>query len=194
MLIPYITPTDLYSDAYKILYDKIGDNSNVLHFGDEHSKFVEVEQLLNSTGKTAVIPDINHQQNIITIHQPRKNDIIRSIIYAIYLQKPVGYTIICVDEIYNQFIIDVLYLLCTVFQKVQVVHSSHKYIICKNITINTIEIQELAQKISQIPDEDNLYRILTLDIPYHFIVCLEEMNAMFGQNQIEKFSKKYNIR
>ncbi len=199
-LIQYKTHhNDFYSDIYKLLIDKIHlESSNLIYFGDTvegSNDICEIYNIINPTGKNTIYNNTYHvdasSQNIITVKYSRKQNIIRAIIYAIYVQKKVGYTIVCVDEIYNHFIIDVLYILCSVFEKVQIIKtdSTQKYILCKNIAINTVEINELIQKIEHIPEELNIYRMLTIDMPYHFIVCLEEMNVMFGQNQIERFGK-----
>jgi 23S rRNA U2552 (ribose-2'-O)-methylase RlmE/FtsJ len=122
--------------------------------------------------------------------------ILIEILYGLMLQKKNGTMVIKVYDIYCDLTIDFLYLLTNFYEKVYVYKpftsryaNSEKYLICKNLckTINN----SLIDKFKNIIKNDNLSsinRILDIDIPLYFLLSVEHLNSMFGEQQLENIN------
>lgn len=118
-------------------------------------------------------------------------------LYALSMQKQGGHFILKVFDLFTPFSVDLVYLLSIFYEKVYInkpcssrYANSEKYIVCKNLVIDPIiknnYINQLMFYFDKLND-NNVYinRILKNTIPYNFIIKLEEINAIFGQQQIE---------
>jgi hypothetical protein len=99
-----------------------------------------------------------------------------------------------------QHSVDLLYILSSFYDKVYIVKpqtsryaNSEKYIVCKGFTNIPFEsfspfIQRAFEKMLLSNTSNNelyIHRFLNTPISMHFLVKLEEYNAIFGQQQIE---------
>jgi len=110
-----------------------------------------------------------------------------------------GISIIKVDNIYYKLIIDVLYILSGLFEKIYLIKpsisnsiSSERYIICKHfVQINHNYHETLKKQLSSLIktyNKNNEFIVNSLlhnSIPYYFINKIEESNAVIGQTQLE---------
>lgn len=120
-------------------------------------------------------------------------------IFAISIQKTGGMFILKVFDLFTKPSIELLYLLTLCYEKVYIsklntsrISSSEKYIICKNFMLDEINIDILFNKLINAYDyinyNSNIIQLLNINIPYYFISKIEEINAIFGQQQIENIS------
>lgn len=125
------------------------------------------------------------------------------IAFAIAIQKYKGSFVLKMFDLFSYASLDLLYLLSSVYEKVYIVKpntsrfaNSEKYIICKKFKLENST--ELVLKLSDLFDKINhptLYikRFLNVKIPYIYKNRLEELNAIFGQQQIENINITFNL-
>jgi len=118
-----------------------------------------------------------------------------------------GQCIIKIDSILYKAVIDVIYLLSNLFDKVYIfkpiisnVSKSDRYLICKDFNIQQKNydklITDLEDILTNIQDQENsvnIYSILDIDMPQLLINRLEESNIIIGQQQIESYDQIINI-
>jgi len=118
-----------------------------------------------------------------------------------------GSCIIKIDTIFNKQIVDILYLLASLYDKVYILkpNSSNittfdKYIVCKNFQYN--ESKHIIyfklnyyRMLIFLKKLENKYidRIFDFDIPYYFTMKLEDINIIIGQQQIDSLDLIINI-
>jgi 23S rRNA U2552 (ribose-2'-O)-methylase RlmE/FtsJ len=126
--------------------------------------------------------------------------ILCQVIFNIAIQKINGWFILKVFDLFTQPSIDLLYILSSIYDKVYISKpnssrcaNSEKYIICKNFKISELNRDLLLNELINVYDiinNNNLFikSLLNIDIPYYFLNKIEEINAIFGQQQIENIS------
>jgi len=132
---------------------------------------------------------------------------IETIMLILRYQLPGGTSIIKIDYIFHKPIIDLLYLLSSLFKKVYIIkpNSSNittfdKYVVCKNYNIiseEKIEIyknnyQKFNNFINKINNK-NITSIIDNNIPYYFINKLDDINIIIGQQQLESLDLLINV-
>lgn len=122
--------------------------------------------------------------------------------YAIAMQKKNGSFILKVFDLFTEFSLDILFLLCCLYKKVNIVKpntsrlaNSEKYIVCKDFKLDNSNmiLYEFLKSFDYLNTSTNLRRIFNFDIPYYFINKVEDCNSVFGQIQIENISSTLNL-
>jgi hypothetical protein len=117
-----------------------------------------------------------------------------------------GTCIMKIDNIFHKPVVDILYFLSSLYEKVYIlkpnssnVTSFDKYIICKNFQYNEDKIRYLKLNyyrllifIKKLEDK-YIDSIFDFDIPYYFTIKLEDMNIIIGQQQLESLDLIINI-
>ena len=123
--------------------------------------------------------------------------------FALAIQKYKGSFVLKMFDLFSYASLDLLFILSSVYEKVCIVKpntsrfaNSEKYIICKKFKLENST--ELDLKLSDFFDNfnnPNLYikRFLNIKIPYIYKNRLEELNAIFGQQQIENINLTFNL-
>ena len=122
-------------------------------------------------------------------------------------QSPSGVCIIKIDNMFFKPIIDIIFALTTLYDKVNLikpiisdVSKSERYVVCKSF--NTASPQLLADmsKIDQLLTTQGMLcqnsfisSIIENDLSYFFLNKLEESNAVIGQQQLEAYDQIINI-
>lgn len=123
--------------------------------------------------------------------------------FAIAMQKKDGCFILKMFDIFTKPSIELLFLLSFFYKKVYICKphtsrcaNSEKYIICKNFIFDDVKdiIPIFLSNYDKIEDKSlNLIKLINFDLPYIFISKIEEINAIFGQQQIENISYTISI-
>jgi len=122
--------------------------------------------------------------------------------FALSMQKIGGCFIIKMFDLFTQISIDILFLLANYYKSVNIMKpntsryaNSEKYIICKGFyrELSDTTINKIIDSYDNINSEDILKKIINIDIPYFFINKLEEINAIFGQQQIENIAHTISL-
>jgi hypothetical protein len=117
-----------------------------------------------------------------------------------------GNCIIKINDIFYKPIIDVLYVLSTLYEKIYILKPNtssiitfEKYIICKNfqtcqeknsnLRLNYFKLVVFLKKL----EGKNISSILDFEIPYYFLIKLNDINITLGQQQLESLNFLINI-
>jgi hypothetical protein len=135
------------------------------------------------------------------------NNMLLVFLIIIKYQSNQGTCIIKIDNIFYKAIIDIIFILSSLYDKIYLVKPSisnitkgERYVICKSFNsrisddINLDkEIEEkIIRKIS-IDDELSVETLIQNEIPYYFLNKLEESNTVIGQQQLEAYDQIINI-
>ena len=129
-------------------------------------------------------------------------DILKQFCIAACIQKYKGSLVFKINSIFHSLTIDVLYLICSMYDKVYITKplctnpcEFSKYIVCKGFKKKQSEkmistFQSLYFYVWNCSDNEYVERILSIPIPLYFLNKLEELNSIFGQPCLEHV---YNI-
>ena len=174
-----------YSDEI-VYYDKINDETLKL-IGDAKYDFLFF----------GIETDDLHQYII---------SVINYVMIILRNQELGGSCVIQISHIFHKPIVDILYLLSSLYDKVYVlkpnsnnVTTFDKYIICKNF--HTYEQNATYLKLSYYRllvflkklDNKHICSILDYEIPYYFTTKIVDMNIIIGQQQLESLNMIINI-
>lgn len=116
------------------------------------------------------------------------------ILYAIMMQKEGGVFIIKFFDMFTYASMELLYILKSFYKTVVITKpktsryaNSERYIVCSGFQIRSTRIFEktFSHLIATIKEnEENLIRILNVDISYYFKMNLEQSNILLGKQQL----------
>jgi len=119
-----------------------------------------------------------------------------------------GTCIIKIDNLFYKPIIDIIFILSALYEKVYLIKpiisnivKGERYLICKTFNSNMLEqtniIKQLEEKVLMRNDDlfynGRLHSIIENNIPYYFLNKLEESNSVIGQQQLEAYDQIINI-
>jgi hypothetical protein len=146
--------------------------------------------------------DYNNVHNCI-------QNVVLVLLLIIQNQANQGTCIIKLNNIFYKAIIDVLFILSSIYDKVYLIKPStsnittgERYIICKSFNKDKLEQSNLVTEVNNniIPSmkESIMYNkcikgLLDNEIPYYFLTKIEESNAIIGQQQLEAYDQIINI-
>jgi len=114
-----------------------------------------------------------------------------------------GSCIIKIDDTFYKPVIDFMYILSSLYDKVYILkpNSSNittyeKYIVCKKYHVNmsNTHLSEVNySSLNKILDNDIIYSLLNFDIPYYFISKIDDINVIIGHQQIESLNSIINL-
>jgi hypothetical protein len=122
-----------------------------------------------------------------------------------------GLCIIKMDNIFYKPIVDILFLLSGIYDRVYIVKPSvtnitkgDRYIVCRMFNLKFSEEKKIEKQLQEkvlinllskdFQDENtHLHSIISNNIPYHFLNKIEESNAVIGQQQLESYDHIINI-
>jgi len=166
-----------YSDEI-FYYDEINDDT-IKQIGDNHFEFLFFEA--DTTNNHCYIISLIKFAMIILRHQLSE-----------------GCCIIKMDNLFHKSVVDILYLLASLYDKVYILKPNSnnittfdKYIVCKNFQYNETKARYLKLNYYRIliflKKLENNYvdGIFDFGIPYYFTMKLEDINIIIGQQQID---------
>jgi hypothetical protein len=123
---------------------------------------------------------------------------IQSIIMVLRNQKHRGNCIIKIGHAFHKPIVDILYFLTSLYDKVYIckpstnnITSFDRYIVCKNFQLNEIDDMYLKNNYSRLMlflkkvENKNINYIFDFDLPYYFKNKIDDLNIIIGQQQLE---------
>lgn len=129
-------------------------------------------------------------------------------------QKENGVTIIKMNYIFHKPVIDILYILSSMFEKSYIVKPNatniitfNKYLVCKHFLLHEHREKNIYMqyynKLNNIKKEyyeginknevTNIHSIIDGEIPYYFINKIDDINIIIGQQQLEYICQIINI-
>jgi hypothetical protein len=138
------------------------------------------------------------------------NNMILILLIIIKYQVNQGICIIKIDNILYKTIIDVIFILSGIYDKVYLVKpsisnvtKSERYLICKGFNENNKNQNDLLLNIeknllsklnnNELMDNKYIISIIDNDLPYFLLNKLEESNLIIGQQQLEAYDQIINI-
>ena len=108
-----------------------------------------------------------------------------------------GTAIIKIPSLYDKVVIDFLFIVCNVFEKVQLIKplvsnilTNEKYIVCNNYQgISKYEFSNNGEYNSC----KHVSSLLKTTLPSFFVSKIEEFNVIYGQQQLEAYDQLINI-
>ncbi len=153
-------------------------------------------QLVTADGGFDFTNDFNHQE-IMSLKLAYAQ-----VAYALSCQQLGGAFVIKVFDTFTPASIDLLYILANAYEKVYFFKpntsrsaNSEKYIVCKNFRLVDSKYLVIAMfhVIQEFGSLEHPKRFLNCDIPYVFLNAIQEINAIFGQSQIECISQTLQL-
>ena len=109
-----------------------------------------------------------------------------------------GSCIIKIDQIFHKPVIDILYFLSSLFEKVYIlkpntsnVTTFEKYIICKGFYVNETNLKNLKINYYRIIiflkklENKNILSVININLPYYFTTKINDINNIIGQQQLD---------
>ena len=141
---------------------------------------------------------------------------IKNVLLTFYIiikfQSNNGSCIIKLDNIFYKIIVDVIFILSAVYDKVYLIKPSlsniskgERFLVCKNFNfgaiVNSNLLVQVEERLSQrlinysisSGIDKNIHSILYNEIPYYFLNKIEESNSIIGQQQLESWDQIINI-
>ena len=176
--------------------DKTGDlmkKENLLYCMEKYSNSIDI---ITGDGGFDFSIDFNKQEAYSI------NLIFAQICFAIAMQKKGGTFILKMFDLFTYASLDLIYILSLCYEKVYILKpntsrfaNSEKYIICKNFKLEDSKniINKLSSFFHYLSDKYIIKRFLNINISYLYKNRLEELNAIFGQHQIENITTTFSL-
>jgi 23S rRNA U2552 (ribose-2'-O)-methylase RlmE/FtsJ len=172
--------------------DKTGDILSIANFDYCVKKYESSIDIITGDGGFDFSIDFNSQEiNISRL-------LFAQVAYALCLQRHKGSFILKIFDCFMNHTLDILAILSSFYEKVYITKpqtsryaNSEKYIVCKGFLFTTSStflpfIRSTFEKMMDpININKDLLRFLTIPLSNYFVTRIEELNAIFGQQQIE---------
>jgi 23S rRNA U2552 (ribose-2'-O)-methylase RlmE/FtsJ len=128
--------------------------------------------------------------------------ILVQVFYAITIQKLHGTFILKIFDIFKYKTVEIIYLLSIFYETIYIykpctsrIANSEKYLICKNFTNTDSNLyNKILNNFVEIFSKDsNYYSIFNFSLPKNFLYKIKEINAIYGQQQLENINSTLNI-
>ena len=171
--------------------DKTGDILKLENFVYCKEKYGSSMDLITGDGGFDFSLDFNNQEVHI-------GDLLMAqVFYALIMQKKGGNFILKIFDSFMNHTLDLLYILSSFYECVHIIKpytsryaNSEKYVVCKGFLYrNNSSFYDILYnafvKMTTNNRKQNVKRFLNIPLSYHFIIKMEEYNAIFGQQQLE---------
>lgn len=221
--------TNLFYDFLEVssclnIFDKFKDKQiNTLHITKNNSDTIECFEMLREGFCDNIVYYDSLNEDIIKMIGDNKFDflffetneyclnkyilnLIQCVMSILRNQNSEGTTIIKISNIFYKPVVDILYLLTSLYEKVYVIKPNtcnittfDKYIVCKSFIYNENKINHYKfiyhKLLFFLKNIENKYvtSILDFDLPYYFITRLDDMNITIGQQQLEALDQIISI-
>lgn len=183
---------------------------NILHISPNHDDGIECFEMFregfNDIHLSSNSIDINNDLNNIKLdfifyETDASNyliSMIQSIITILRNQRKNGIAVIKIGNIFYKPVVDILYFLSSLYEKVYItkpstnnITSYERYIVCKSflhdeesnayLKFNYLKLIIFLKRL----ENNNIYSVLDFDVPYYFRNKIDDLNIIIGQQQIE---------
>ena len=200
---------DIIREDYSDNYNYINDFKNyyfIINSNDIQKKSIDF-----------LFYDLFIQQNGNTVVMNNYNIIIK-LLHSIFCYQNIhGICVIKVGDLFYKPIIDLLYILSNSYNNIYIIKpitsditNNEKYIVCKDFSIHDNNLELYTQYLLEFIKNDNtllndiinnnmnsndihLHNIIKNEIPSHFLNKIEELNIIFGNNQLDAYNSMLNL-
>lgn len=177
--------------------DETGNIFNPANFHHCSNKYSNSMDIITADGGFDFSVDFNMQEyNALNL-------IFCQVLYALIMQKHGGHFVLKVFDVFSAASLDLCYLLSSFYGEVYIVKpntsryaNSERYIVCKHFKLESSK--EFSAKFHAslsilYKSELSIKRLIRFSIPYYFLTKIEEINAIFGQQQIETINNTLTL-
>jgi hypothetical protein len=189
-----------------------------LHISVNSVDTVSCIEMLRENNKEDIIVKedeeiLDSKFDIIIFNKPHDNiqiyitQLFEFVMYILRYQELGGTSIIKIDYMFHKPVIDVMYILSSLYEKVYIIKPNtsnitmfDKYLVCKNLNTNIDTNLELykhnyVKLNSAIKNINNkhIHSIINNEIPYYFINKIEDINVILGHQQLESLNQIISI-
>lgn len=179
--------------------DETGNLLSAENFEYCYKKYGGTMDLITADGGVDFSENFNNQEHTAT------KLIIAQVIYAIAMQSNGGNFVLKVFDIFSNATVDVLYFLSSLYKEVYIMKpktsryaNSEKYVVCKGFNLNnTSNLQKIIYKFydnfHNLNSDSNIETFFRFKHDRAYLTRVEEINAIFGENQIENIITTLNL-
>lgn len=191
---------------------------NILHISPNHDDGIECFEMFRegfndihlSSNSIDIDNDLNNIKLDFIFYETDKSNylisIIQSIITILRNQRKNGIAVIKIGAVFYKPVVDILYFLSSIYEKVYISKPStnnitcyERYIVCKSFLHNEdshayLKFNYLKLIILLKTLENNyVYSVLDCNVPYYFRNKIDDLNIIIGQQQIEALDQIITI-
>ena len=185
---------DAFHSTNMNLFILSSDNTSILHCISFFRKD-RIDTFISTNQYDLIFYELNYKDYVV--------EFILCLIKILKSQKIGGISIIKIHALFYKPIIDIIYLLTFLFEKVFIikptisnVSSYEKFIICKGYipppNSNTY-YEDLSLFIDNYNKIQTIHSIIDFNIPYYFLNKINDINIILGQYQLETIHQFINI-
>lgn len=206
------------------IFDSFKDKNvlNVLHISPNSADAIECFEIFReessdihcSSNSIDIDNDLNNLKMDFIFYETDTSNytsnyiisLIQAIIVILRNQKNNGTSIIKIGSIFNKSIVDILYYLSSLYDKVYIskphtnnIISFERYIVCKSFLHNEqsmtylkLNYLKLLIFIKKLGDK-HIHSVLDFDVPYYFRNKIDDLNIIIGQQQLEALDQIITI-
>ena len=172
-------------------YDGTGNLTNLDNLVDCYTRHKSSMEIITADGGFDFSSDFNNQETTSL------SLIVCQIAFAISMQKKGGHFVIKVFDTFKRTSIDLIYILSFLYEEVYFIKpntsrytNSEKYIVCKYFRIEDVDgwvkaFYHIARKTIKSESCSPIQILSFYDIPNYFIGSINEINYIFGHQQIQ---------
>jgi len=198
-------------------------NINSIHICDDYQDTTECTEMLRETFEDQIYFSEKLHDELFKTFTERKMDfffidtndndlkkyvinLMQTIMIILKCGNPFASAIIKISHTMHKPVIDIIYFLCSLFDKVYIIkpHSNNigtfeKYIVCKgfiydetkheNYKINYYKLLVFIKKL----ENKNIISIINKNLPFYFLNKIDDINIILGQQQLEALDQIVNI-
>tara|TARA_Y100000389_G_scaffold193937_1_gene223308 strand:+ start:20058 stop:21464 length:1407 start_codon:yes stop_codon:yes gene_type:complete len=166
---------------------------NIIYFSENYS---EKMNYVTADGGFDFSTDFNNQEEL------SYKLILAQILYALIIQKKNGKFVLKIFDVFKYKTIELIYLLSIFYDLVFIykpstsrVANSEKYLICKKFKgLNPEFKNEILNEFENLmSNSESLYSIFNFSLSKNFIYKIKEINAIYGQQQLENINNTLNF-
>ena len=178
--------------------DGSGDVSRYCNYMDCVERYRASMDIVTADGGFDFTVDFNKQEMVAL------RLVISEVFMALAIQKRGGYFILKIYDIFMKATIQVIYLLCNMYENVFLYKphmsrsaNSEKYIVCKNMLTEATpeclaKFGEIIRKMEESPDYV-VESIIDVEIDNMFLTKMNDICSVIGQQQLENISVTLNL-
>lgn len=176
---------------------KNGDLFELENFMDIYNNHRNSYEFITGDGGIDYSEDFNNQEQISI------NLIIAQILYALVMQKEGGSFVLKIFDCFHENTINIINSLSIFYKNVYICKpdtsrsaNSEKYIICKNFRrkLKKSEYENIKYSFNNFKNKDKIfYSILDIKPEYNYLLKIEEINSILGQQQLENINLTLNF-
>ena len=161
-----------------------------------NKKYAKSMDYITGDGGFDFSSDFNNQEDISF------KLILSQIFYALIMQKKGGHFVLKIFDVFKIKTIEVIYLLCNLYENVFIFKpntsrsaNSEKYIICRNYKNNNKRIiSNIIENFDILINKvETIYSLFNIQFNQLFITKLQEINAIYGQQQLENIKNTLGL-